>query len=109
MGWNSAAGTDVPASGYVAMALGIAFSLIVGCGLHSSSIAADTVMTSQSKPIAIGKHTALTKWSPYVSVQSRRNHKKRRSRESFQCSGCGHSNEQMIRCQRELGSGQRVL
>ena len=32
-GWNSAAGTDVPASGYFSMALGIVFSLIIGVGL----------------------------------------------------------------------------
>jgi hypothetical protein len=32
-GWNSAAGTDVPASGYVAMGLGIAFSFLIGVGL----------------------------------------------------------------------------
>jgi hypothetical protein len=33
LGWNSAAGTDVPPVGYVAMALGVLFSLIVGAGL----------------------------------------------------------------------------
>jgi hypothetical protein len=33
LGWTSAAGTDVPASGYVALALGVIFSLVVGCGL----------------------------------------------------------------------------
>jgi hypothetical protein len=32
-GWNSAAGTVVPASGYVALALGVLFSLAVGIGL----------------------------------------------------------------------------
>lgn len=31
--WNAVDFPDIPASGYVAMALGIAFSLIVGCGL----------------------------------------------------------------------------
>jgi hypothetical protein len=33
VGWTSAAGTDVPASGYVALALGVIFSLAVGFGL----------------------------------------------------------------------------
>jgi hypothetical protein len=33
LGWASAAGTDVPSSGYVALALGVVFSLIVGVGL----------------------------------------------------------------------------
>jgi hypothetical protein len=33
LGWVSAAGTDVPASGYVALALGVIFSLAVGFGL----------------------------------------------------------------------------
>jgi hypothetical protein len=31
--WLSVAGPPMPMSGYVAMALGIVFSLIVGCGL----------------------------------------------------------------------------
>ena len=30
--WTSAAGIDVPSSGYVALALGVVFSLIVGVG-----------------------------------------------------------------------------
>jgi hypothetical protein len=33
LGWTSAAGTDVPSSGYTALAFGIIFSLVVGCGL----------------------------------------------------------------------------
>lgn len=33
LGWTSAAGTDVPASGYIALAFGVIFSLIVGFGL----------------------------------------------------------------------------
>jgi hypothetical protein len=33
LGWASAAGTDVPASGYLALALGVVFSLVVGFGL----------------------------------------------------------------------------
>ena len=33
LGWNSAAGTDVPPVGYAAMAAGILFSLVVGVGL----------------------------------------------------------------------------
>ena len=33
LGWTSAAGTDVPAAGYIALALGVIFSLVVGCGL----------------------------------------------------------------------------
>ena len=33
LGWTSAAGTDVPASGYTALAFGVIFSLVVGCGL----------------------------------------------------------------------------
>lgn len=33
LGWTSASGTDVPASGYVAMAIGVVFSLLVGFGL----------------------------------------------------------------------------
>ncbi|WP_213736309.1 hypothetical protein [Bradyrhizobium sp. dw_411] len=32
-GWTSAAGTDVPESGYLAMALGIIFALVIGVGL----------------------------------------------------------------------------
>jgi len=32
-GWSSAVGTEVPLGGYVAMALGIVFSLLVGVGL----------------------------------------------------------------------------
>jgi TRAP-type C4-dicarboxylate transport system permease small subunit len=32
-GWNSADGTDVPASGYIALALGVVLSLGVGFGL----------------------------------------------------------------------------
>jgi hypothetical protein len=32
-GWTSVAGTDVPASGYIALALGVIFSLAVGVGL----------------------------------------------------------------------------
>jgi hypothetical protein len=31
--WISLNGTSMPASGYVAMALGVVFSLVVGCGL----------------------------------------------------------------------------
>src|SRR5215470_16368555 len=33
LGWTGAAGTDVPASGYVALVLGVVFSLVVGFGL----------------------------------------------------------------------------
>jgi hypothetical protein len=33
LGWTSAAGTDVPASGYVALVLGVIVSLAVGFGL----------------------------------------------------------------------------
>ena len=33
LGWNSAAGTDVPPIGYAAMAAGVFFSLLVGVGL----------------------------------------------------------------------------
>jgi len=33
VGWSSAVGTEVPIAGYVAMALGIVFSLLVGVGL----------------------------------------------------------------------------
>src|SRR4051794_32313309 len=33
LGWTSAAGTEVPASGYIALALGVIFSLAVGVGL----------------------------------------------------------------------------
>jgi hypothetical protein len=33
MGWNAAAGTDVPPVGYAAMAAGVLFSLLVGVGL----------------------------------------------------------------------------
>jgi hypothetical protein len=33
LGWTSAAGTEVPASGYVALALGVVASLAVGLGL----------------------------------------------------------------------------
>jgi hypothetical protein len=32
-GWRSAAGTDVPAAGYLAMAFGVVVSLVVGIGL----------------------------------------------------------------------------
>ena len=31
--WISIAGPSVPAAGYAAMALGVGFSLVVGCGL----------------------------------------------------------------------------
>jgi membrane protein YdbS with pleckstrin-like domain len=31
--WNAIEGPPIPAAGYVAMALGIVFSLLVGCGL----------------------------------------------------------------------------
>jgi hypothetical protein len=33
IGWSSAAGTDVPAAGYVAMAVGVLVSIAVGSGL----------------------------------------------------------------------------
>jgi hypothetical protein len=33
LGWTNEAGTDVPASGYVALALGVIASLVVGFGL----------------------------------------------------------------------------
>jgi hypothetical protein len=33
LGWRSAAGTTVPTSGYVALAAGVLFSLVVGVGL----------------------------------------------------------------------------
>lgn len=33
LGWSSGSGADVPASGYVALALGVLFSLAVGIGL----------------------------------------------------------------------------
>jgi hypothetical protein len=33
LGWRSAVGTDVPPVGYVAMALGVVFSVVVGAGL----------------------------------------------------------------------------
>jgi hypothetical protein len=33
IGWQSASDTDVPAVGYVAMAIGVGFSVIVGAGL----------------------------------------------------------------------------
>lgn len=33
IGWSSASGTDVPVSGYVAMAIGVVFSVAVGAGL----------------------------------------------------------------------------
>ena len=33
LGWTSAAGTDVPASGYLALALGVIVSVAVGAGL----------------------------------------------------------------------------
>jgi hypothetical protein len=32
-GWSSAAGTDVPAAGYLALAFGVIVSLVVGIGL----------------------------------------------------------------------------
>jgi hypothetical protein len=31
--WNAASGAPMPTTGYVAMTLGVVFSLIVGCGL----------------------------------------------------------------------------
>lgn len=31
--WNAVDFSDIPTSGYVAMALGIVFSLVIGCGL----------------------------------------------------------------------------
>jgi hypothetical protein len=33
VGWKSAGDTDVPSSGYIVMALGVVFSLLVGVGL----------------------------------------------------------------------------
>jgi hypothetical protein len=33
LGWQSAPGTDVPPVGYVTMAIGVGFSVIVGAGL----------------------------------------------------------------------------
>jgi hypothetical protein len=33
LGWSSAEGTDVPSSGYTAMAIGVLFSLVCGVGL----------------------------------------------------------------------------
>lgn len=33
LGWQSAAGTDVPPVGYVTMALGVVLSVVVGAGL----------------------------------------------------------------------------
>jgi hypothetical protein len=33
MGWTSATGTDVPASGYISLAIGVIFSMAVGVGL----------------------------------------------------------------------------
>lgn len=32
-GWSSAAGTDVPAAGYIALAFGVVVSMVVGVGL----------------------------------------------------------------------------
>jgi fatty acid desaturase len=32
-GWSSASGAPMPTAGYVAMILGIVFSLVIGCGL----------------------------------------------------------------------------
>jgi hypothetical protein len=32
-GWSSAGDTPIPTAGYVAMILGILFSLLIGCGL----------------------------------------------------------------------------
>jgi hypothetical protein len=31
--WNAVSGPPMPATGYVAMTLGVVFSLVVGCGL----------------------------------------------------------------------------
>jgi len=31
--WNAIEGPPIPATGYIAMSLGIVFSLVVGCGL----------------------------------------------------------------------------
>jgi hypothetical protein len=31
--WNSAAGAPIPTSGYVALGLGVTFSIVIGCGL----------------------------------------------------------------------------
>jgi len=31
--WNGASGAPMPTTGYVAMTLGVVFSLVVGCGL----------------------------------------------------------------------------
>ncbi|MGJ5203762.1 hypothetical protein [Bradyrhizobium sp. HKCCYLR20261] len=33
LGWSSAEGTDVPSSGYAALAIGVVFSMICGVGL----------------------------------------------------------------------------
>ncbi|WP_210161245.1 hypothetical protein [Bradyrhizobium sp. ORS 285] len=33
LGWSSAEGTDVPSSGYAALAIGVVFSMVCGVGL----------------------------------------------------------------------------
>jgi len=49
--WVSVEGPPMPATGYLAMALGVVFSLIVGCGLMAfCSIQAVTATTTRSRP-----------------------------------------------------------
>jgi hypothetical protein len=63
-GWNSAAGTDVPESGYLAMGFGIVFSLLIGVGLmgllfyssrhgYDESPELERIDPSKDHPIAI--------------------------------------------------------
>jgi hypothetical protein len=63
-GWTSAAGTDVPASGYLAMGLGISFSLLIGVGLmgllfyssrhgYDDSPVLERIDASKDGPIAV--------------------------------------------------------
>jgi hypothetical protein len=64
LGWASAAGTDVPALGYLAMGLGISFSLLIGVGLmgllfyssrhgYDDSPVLERIDASKDGPIAI--------------------------------------------------------
>jgi hypothetical protein len=63
-GWTSAAGTDVPESGYLAMALGIIFALMIGVGLmgllfyssrygYDESPEIERTDASQDNPVAL--------------------------------------------------------
>jgi hypothetical protein len=69
LGWTLADGTEVSTTGYVAMAAGVIFSLLVGCGLmalvfYSSRSGYDeppVLITPEDGPEVSGQHSHATK------------------------------------------------